>query len=251
MRQESPLPRSDRLFRLLHALRSLPAPVTAARLAEATEVSPRQIYRDIAALRAAGARIDGEAGYGYAIEEDPALPPQSFTRMEIEALLLGLGEVRQSGDPALAQAAESVAAKVIARLPERQAREAAHAVLRVYRHAPRRVPEAVLATLREAAWEERAVDIAYRDEAGRATLRRIWPLAVAFLDEVLLLVAWCCLRQDFRRFRLERIGSAEMTPDSFRPRRVALLRDYVATLGAEPPPPPAGRQDPRPPQGGG
>ena len=77
------MPRSDRLFRLLHALRSLPAPVTAARLAEATEVSPRQIYRDIAALRASGARIDGEAGYGYALEEDPALPPQSFTRMEI------------------------------------------------------------------------------------------------------------------------------------------------------------------------
>ncbi|HVG48825.1 MAG TPA: YafY family protein [Rubellimicrobium sp.] len=224
------MPRSDRLFRLLHALRTLPAPVTAARLAEATEVSPRQIYRDIAALRASGARIDGEAGYGYALEEDPALPPQSFTRMEIEALLLGLGEVRQSGDAELAQAAESVAAKVIARLPERQAREAAHAVLRVYRHRPREVRQAALSVLREAAWEERAVDIAYRDEAGRPTQRRIWPLAVAFLDETLLAVAWCCLRGDVRRFRLDRIEAAELTEESFRPRRVALLRDYVATL---------------------
>jgi predicted DNA-binding transcriptional regulator YafY len=229
--QEAPLSRSDRLFRLLHALRSLPAPVTAARLAEFTEVSVRSIYRDIAALRAAGARIDGEAGYGYALEEDPALPPQSFTRLEIEALLLGLGEVRQSGDAALAEAAESVAAKVIARLPERQAREAAHAVLRVHRHKSRNVPGEVMALLREAAWEERAVDIAYRDGEGAVTHRRIWPLAVAFLDEVLLMVAWCCLRQDFRRFRLERIEAALRTEDSFRPRRVALLRDYVATLG--------------------
>jgi predicted DNA-binding transcriptional regulator YafY len=65
----------------------------AAQLAQATEVSVRSIYRDIEALRAAGARIDGEAGYGYALEEDPALPPQSFTRLEIEALM-GLSEVR-------------------------------------------------------------------------------------------------------------------------------------------------------------
>ncbi len=222
--------RSDRLFRLLHALRSLPAPVTAARLAEATEVSIRSIYRDIVALRAAGARIEGEAGYGYALEEDPALPPQSFTRLEIEALLLGLGEVRQSGDPELAGAAESVAAKVIARLPERQAREAAHAVLRVYRFQPREVPQRALSLLREAAWDERAVDIAYRDEAGRLTRRRVLPLAVAFLDEVLLMVAWCRLREDFRRFRLDRIEEAEPTDESFRPRRAGLLRDYVATL---------------------
>ena len=222
--------RSDRLFRLLHALRSLPAPVTAARLAEATEVSVRSIYRDIAALRASGARIDGEAGYGYALEEDPALPPQSFTRMEIEALLLGLGEVRQSGDAMLAAAAESVAAKVIARLPERQSREAAHAVLRVYRHRARNVPATTLALLREAAWEERAIDIAYRDGDGTLTERRVWPLTVAFLDEVLMMVAWCCLRQDFRRFRLERIETAALTGESFRPRRVALLRNYAATL---------------------
>jgi predicted DNA-binding transcriptional regulator YafY len=204
--------------------------VTAARLAEATEVSPRQIYRDIAALRAGGAGIDGEAGYGYALEEDPALPPQSFDRLEIEALLLGLGEVRQSGDAALAEAAESVAVKVIARLPERQAREAAHAVLHVYRHRQRAVPQSAAALLREAAWEERAVDIAYRDEAGRVTERRVWPLAVAYLDDTLLTVAWCRLRTDFRRFRLDRIERAELTEESFRPRRAGLLRDYVATL---------------------
>ncbi len=225
------MPRSDRLFRLLHALRVGTPPITAASLSEETGVSPRQIYRDIAALRAAGARIDGEAGYGYALEEDPALPPQSFSRLEIEALLLGLGEVRQSGDTALAQAANSVATKVIARLTERQAREAAHAVLRVYRHKPRLVPASTLGVLREAAWDERAVDIAYRDGDGHVTRRRVWPLAVAFLDEVLLLVAWCCLRRDFRRFRLERIEEAAATTESFRPRRVPLLRDYVAGLG--------------------
>jgi biotin operon repressor len=68
------MPRADRLFRLLTAFRMLPQPVTAARLAEETGVSERTLYRDIQSLRAAGALIDGEAGAGYTLTEDPALP---------------------------------------------------------------------------------------------------------------------------------------------------------------------------------
>ena len=121
--------RSDRLFRLLTALRSLPQPVTAARLADETEVSERTLYRDIDTLRAGGAVIDGAAGFGYTLTEDPALPPQMFTRLEVEALVLGLAEVRLAGDPALARAAEVALAKITATLPERVQRQAIHAVL--------------------------------------------------------------------------------------------------------------------------
>ena len=224
------MPRADRLLRLLQALRRLPSPVTAARLATETEVSVRQIYRDIGALRSSGARIDGEAGYGYALQEDPSLPPQSFTRIEIEALLLGLAEVRQSGDEELAQAAEAVAAKVVATLPERQAREAAHAVLYVYRHGQRAVPQHDIPLLRESAWEERAVDLVYRDEVGRLSERRVWPLVIAYSENTLTLLAWCRLRADFRKFRIDRIEDAQATSESFRPRRAGLLREYVARL---------------------
>lgn len=222
--------RHDRLLRLLHALRTLSPPVTAARLAEVTEVSVRSVYRDVGSLRAAGARIEGEAGWGYALQEDPALPPQSFTRLEIEALLLGLAEVRQGGDEALARAAEAVAAKVVATLPERQAREAAHAVLHLYRPTPREVPQEHLATLREAAWEERAVDLSYRDEEGAASERRVWPLVISYADRRLTLLAWCRLREDFRKFRVDRIAGAVVTNESFRPRRAGLLREFVAGL---------------------
>ena len=57
--------RSDRLFRLLQAMRVMAPPITAERLATETEVSLRSVYRDIDGLRAAGARIEGERGYGY------------------------------------------------------------------------------------------------------------------------------------------------------------------------------------------
>ena len=220
------MPRSDRLFRLLSAFRMLPQPVTAARLAEETGVSERTLYRDIQSLRAAGALIDGEAGAGYTLTEDPALPPQMFTRLEVEALVMGLAEVTLSGDPMLARAAAEAQAKIIAILPDRVQRQAIHAVTLSYRFQPRQPAPQHLHLLREAAWEERAVDLTYRDVSGQETDRRIWPLGTVFLDREVMVLAWCCLRQDFRRFKVLEMSNVRLTDESFRPRRVPLLRSF-------------------------
>lgn len=225
--------RSDRLFRLLDTLRRLPQPVTAARLAEETSVCLRTLYRDIDTLRAGGALIDGEAGLGYTLTEDPALPPQMFDRLEVEALVLGLAEVRLLGDPELARAAEGAMAKITATLPERVQRQAIHAALMAYRFERRPPPPPHMAQIRQAIWDERAMDIAYRDQDGTETRRRILPLAIVFLDKTLLLLAWCNLRQDFRRFHLSRIAEAHSTDDSFRPRRVPMLRAFIRQLRGE------------------
>lgn len=226
------MPRTDRLFRLLTAFRLLPQPVTAARLAEETGVSQRTLYRDIETLRAAGALIDGAAGLGYTLTEDPALPPQMFTRLEVEALTLGLAEVRQMGDPALAGAAEAALAKITATLPERIQRQAIHAVSRSYRFERRAVAPAHIGLLREASWAETAVDLTYQDLSGGITHRRIWPLAIVWFDRGLICLAWCTLRQDYRRFHLDRMSGVTLTEASFRPHRVSLLRDYIATIRA-------------------
>lgn len=224
------MPKSDRLFRLLDAFRMLPQPVTAARLAEETGVSERTLYRDIQALRAAGALIDGEAGTGYTLTEDPALPPQMFTRIEVEALVLGLAEVAQAGDPALAKAAAQAQAKIIATLPDRIQRQAIHAVTQTYRFDRRAPLPPHMQTLREAAWDERALDIAYRDLSGQVTHRRIWPLGTVFLDREVQCLAFCCLRQDFRRFKVSQMADLRLTDESFRPRRVPLLRQFIDQL---------------------
>ena len=219
--------RSDRLLRLLQHLRTEPAPVTAARLADLSGVSERAIYRDIAALRAAGALIDGQAGYGYTLTEDAALPPQMLTRLEIEAVILGLSAVRAEGDPELATAAADALAKITATLPEQARHHARHAGLRAARVDPKPPLAIDPGAVRHAMWEERAVDIDYTDAEGRETRRRIWPLSVVFFERVLIVLAYCTLRQDFRAFRLDRIRSLAATRNSFRPRRAALLRQYL------------------------
>lgn len=227
--------RSDRLFRLLQALRSLPPPVTAARLAEETGVSLRSLYRDIDSLRAAGAVIDGERGFGYRLTEDIALPPQTFTRLEIEALVLGLAEVRHMGEPELAKAAEAVLSKITATLPDRLQQQAVHAVSQVHRFEQRSAPDINVGLLREACWQERAIVIDYVDAERRHSERRVLPLGIVYLERVLVLLAWCYLRQGYRKFRIDRIASLELMDESFRPRRVPMLREFIAQLntGAE------------------
>ncbi|MEP4035862.1 YafY family protein [Pseudophaeobacter sp.] len=222
--------KSDRLFRLLHLIRGLTPPVTAARLAAAMEVSERTIYRDIDSLRAAGARIEGEAGLGYTMVEDPALPPQTFTQIEIEALTLGLADVGQRGDSDLAQAANDALVKILATLPERQQRQAMHAVNLVHRFTAPQVPTIDMTLLRESMWAEEALEIGYRDQKEAYTLRRIYPLALSYHDRAVMLLAWCCKRRDFRMFHVTRIEGYEKADESYRPRRVPLLREYIAQL---------------------
>ena len=229
--------RPDRLFRLLQAMRVMPAPITAARLAAEMDVSLRSLYRDIDSLRAAGARIEGERGYGYRLVEDYALPPQTFDRTEIEAIALGLAEVRHMGDPALARAAASVLAKVAATLPDDREQYLFHAVSQVYRPDARYEEPAHMDAIRQACWKEEALFIRYADKGHVVTERTILPLAVMYTDRVLTVLAWCCLREAFRMFRQERIIALETPGTSFRPRRAGLLRDYLAELRQRETPP--------------
>ncbi|WP_184707331.1 YafY family protein [Rhizobium lusitanum] len=225
--------RSDRLFRLLQLMRQMPPPIRAARLAEEMEVSLRSLYRDIDSLRAAGARIEGERGYGYRLIEDYALPPQTFTRSEIEVIALGLREIRAIGDPSMTVAAEAVQAKIAATLPDGREQQLLHAVSHVFKPHRRMNVPAIVDVVRRACWDEYALDIVYADRNAENSERTILPLAVVYTDHALTALAWCQVREDFRMFRLDRIQRAERTGHSFRPRRVPLLRTYISQLSAQ------------------
>jgi predicted DNA-binding transcriptional regulator YafY len=214
----------------MQALRTAPPPATASQLADALDVTPRTIYRDIEALRGLGAVIDGASGFGYTLIEDAALPPLSFDEDELEALVLGLREVQQVGDPVLAKAAQNALTKLRARLPARQAHRLEHAVLTAYRYARMPEPGIDVKVLRQATWEERTIRFAYTDAEGRQTTRDVDPLTIVFMQASHNLLAWCHLRKDFRAFRLDRMRDLVQTGASFRPRRVPLLRTYLQQM---------------------
>jgi predicted DNA-binding transcriptional regulator YafY len=49
-------------------------------------------------------------------------------------------------------------------------------------------------------------------------------------NESVVLLARCCVRDDFRIFHAERIARAEPADESFRPWRVMLLHEHLALL---------------------
>lgn len=219
--------KSDRLLQMMQCLRTFPPPVKAQALSRELDVSLRTIYRDIEALRRAGALIDGEAGYGYTLQEDPALPPMMFSRDEMEALVLGLREVEEVADPVLAKAAANALSKLKASLPERMRAEFEHAVLYAKRNYRRPKIKIDIAALREATRSEQVIEIDYSDVEEYRTIRKIQPLAIVFYDRALVVLAYCELRRAFRSFRIDRINRMDLTDRSFRPRRVPMLRDYL------------------------
>ncbi len=224
--------RTHRLFQLMQALRNTAPPATAAGLAQTLGVTPRTIYRDIEGLRSLGAVIDGAAGFGYTLVEDAALPPLSFADEELEALVLGLREVEEVGDPALASAARTALSKLRARLPASQAHRLEHAVLTARRYAPLPEPGIDVMQLRQATWDERTIRFDYSDVEARQTTRSVDPLSIVYMQASHCLLAWCHLRQDFRAFRLDRMRNLDITDASFRPRRVPLLRECLAQMCA-------------------
>jgi predicted DNA-binding transcriptional regulator YafY len=222
------MPRSDRLFDIIQALRTAKRPMTAAALAEELEVTPRTVYRDIATLQARRVPIEGAAGVGYVLRKGFDLPPLMFTIDEVEAIAVGARLVRRLKDPDLQAAAEAVLAKVTVVVPERLRQHIADTPVYVSPGMAAEAEGADLAEVRAAIRDSAKLYISYADGHGRRTNRVIWPIAMAYYVDVTLVGAWCELRGDYRNFRVERIQSSRVLAEHFDQHDGRLFREWSA-----------------------
>jgi predicted DNA-binding transcriptional regulator YafY len=92
----------------------------------------------------------------------------------------------------------------------------------------------ILATLGAGAQKRQRVRIQYQTPNQTKTLRSIDPYGLAYLNGGWYTVGYCHLRKDLRSFRLDRILSADLEPQSFgRPENfdpIAFLKTAIATL---------------------
>jgi predicted DNA-binding transcriptional regulator YafY len=227
--------RAARLLDLIQTLRRHRRPVSGAQLADELSVSLRTIYRDIQTLVAQGAPIDGEAGVGYVLQPGFTLPPLMFTNDEIEALILGSGMVARVADPTLAKAACNALAKITAVLPRGLHDEASTSGLRAGAIKSAPVDGVNLAPIRNAIRTEQKIWIAYNDEGGVRTERRIWPISLTFCARVRLLAAWCELRESYRHFRTDRIAGFAEVGERYPRRRRALIKEWREIEGLREP----------------
>ena len=220
--------RTERLLDLLQRLRSHRYPVSGATLAAGLNVSLRTVYRDVATLQAQGARIDGEPGVGYVLRPGFLLPPLMFSDEEIEALVLGSRWVADRADSRLGEAAKGALAKIAAVLPAELRHDLDTSALLVGPGAMLAAGDANLPAIRRAIRSERKLEITYKDLRDRTTTRVVWPFALAFFDRVRMMVAWCELRNGYRHFRTDRIGTLAPVDTRYPRRRQALLKEWRA-----------------------
>ncbi len=218
--------RAERLFNLVEYLRRHRRPVTAEAMAEDMEVSLRTVYRDMQALAVNGVPVRGEAGIGYVLDPGFDLPPLMFSTDEIEAVILGMQFVAERGDPRLATSADSVIAKLTAVVPEKLKPLIADGAFFAPDFGKQQAALIDESLVRQAIREERKVHIRYTDQAGEETHRAIWPFALAYLDRVRMVAAWCELRNDIRHFRTDRILEMSELRERYPRRRTALLREW-------------------------
>ena len=223
---------TSRVLTVLELLQSRPS-ITGPELAARLEMDVRTVRRYITHLQDVGIPIEANIGRhgGYRLRPGFKLPPLIFTEEEATAIILGLLgtswlEIGQSS-----VAVEGALAKVSRVLPK-QARERLNAISsHLFFFSPQqetRPDVSLLIGLSEAIGQQQRIAIDYRSHHNQVTHRKVEPYAMLGWDGHWYLVGYCCLRQDYRTFRLDRIQQVEVLAEPFERTEGFDVQAYVA-----------------------
>ena len=210
---------TSRVLTVLELIQSRPS-ITGPELAERLEMDVRTVRRYITHLQDVGIPVEANIGRygGYRLRPGFKLPPLIFTEEEATAIMLGLLastwlEIGQS-----AVAIEGALAKVSRVLPMR-ARERLEAVtshLVLFPHNQQARPDAsLLIDLSGAIHASQRIEIDYRSLYNEVTHRKVEPYGITGWKGHWYLGGYCCLRQDYRSFRLDRIQQVQILSETF------------------------------------
>lgn len=206
--------RTERLYATAEELRAAgTSGCTGAWLAQRLEVSTRTIKRDMDALLQAGLPLWAQPGPGggYVLDTVTSLPPLNITGAEAAAIAVALAAL-----PALPFAVDgrSALSKVLAAMPAAERQRAESIAARLWLRVPERPPRpAVARVLDEAVRHRQVAVLRYRDRDGRVTERAVEPVALAATGGHWHLLARCRLRERPRWFRTDRILAAHLTAE--------------------------------------
>lgn len=224
-------PRLSRLTAIMTQLQSKRV-VTATYLAEKHGVSVRTIYRDIRTLERSGIPIVTEEGKGYSIMEGYHLPPVVFTEDEANALVTVEQLVLRNKDQSFTDNVSSAIEKIKAILRYSQKGNADLLADRVYFGTGKKEEKTSdnLMQIQSAIIHFQVMKMDYRSLEGNQTTRTIEPFAIYSINGNFLLIAYCRLREDFRTFRIDLIGSLVTINEHFEPHQMTIqqyFEEYV------------------------
>jgi predicted DNA-binding transcriptional regulator YafY len=217
---------TKRLSRLTAILTQLQAKrlVTAKMLADKFGVNIRTIYRDIRALEDAGVPIVVEEGKGYKLMEDYRVPPVMFTESEAYALITAEQLILKNKDISFAKEYSEAITKIksVLRNSTKEKADLLSERILFRQNINNDKTSGYLSVLQGAITNFNILKLTYTSESNETTQRNIEPFAMYNTQENWLLIAFCCLRKDFRAFRLDRIQQLEVLTDKFEPHNMTL-----------------------------
>lgn len=229
--------RADRLETLSELLRGREA-TTVEALADELGVSRRTVLRDLAALRARGMPITGEAGRGGGVrlDLDRAVTAVRMSVTEIAALWLAARLSREASDLPWADAARTGLGKLLGCLPPPRARELRGLCRRVIVGPPASnfirgttgaPPRELLRVFDTAFTGRRGLAFRYTDRDGRRSNRRIEPHGLLVEPPVWYVLALDLAIGGPRMFRMDRIARPRVIHDHVFREDLSVIRMQV------------------------
>ena len=196
-------------------------------LANRLGVSQRTVYRDMETLMSSGIPVRGERGVGYQITVPYTLPPLNLTTDELEALHLGIAVMTEASDPDLQQAAQSLADKIDAALPENQNSPEIGNALAIYPFADAAAGVRHMPALRKAVRQKQRLELEYDAGDGNLCRRIVRVLQLEYWGRVWTATVWCETTGMFDVLRVDRIRKITVIDQGFRDEPGKTLADYL------------------------
>ena len=195
-------------------------------LADRLDVSLRTLRRDVDRLRELGYPVDADRGVGggYQMAPGAAMPPLVLDDDEAVALTVGLHLAAQATVSGIAESAVRALAKAIQVMPGRlrrraQALRSALVSPGLAEPGPQAGADTLLA-LAQACRDRVRAQFSYTDATERTSKRTVEPGQLVVVGRRWYLVCFDTDRADWRSFRLDRMGTVQLTDRRFAPRAV-------------------------------
>lgn len=192
--------------------------ISASKLAEMFEVTPRTIYRDIETIQAAGVPIVTYTGTngGIGILENYKIDKKFFTKEDMITIMTGLGSISSS---VTNSGLNKVLTKLQSLIPEDHTQEiklkSGQVVIDLTTWSGNKKLQANLIKIKEALNQRRYLIFKYLDGNGKSTERKVEPYQLLWMEEKWYINSYCTMRNDFRLFKLSRISYLKVLDETF------------------------------------